>query len=102
MLLSSDTIDLSAAEADTFPNSAKSGEALVTDVSSGRIAAVLAGSGGGTFRFKFGGDGDNDVGAGRSLCGIWGGGDPASPPSKYDDSVDSLLDPGFFHNRYTF
>jgi len=75
LLLSSVAIDFRAAEADTFPNSTGSGETLVTEVSSGRIAAVLAGSGGGTIRFGWGGgDGDDDdddddgVASGGSLC----------------------------------
>ena len=63
LLLSNDTIDLSAAEADTFPNAPESGEAVVTDVSNGRIVAVLAGSGGGTIRFWLG----DDAGTGRSF-----------------------------------
>ena len=68
LLLSRDTIDLSAAEADTFPNSAGSGETLVTDVSGGRIAAVLAGSGGGTCPFKLGGVVVEGVWMAESLC----------------------------------
>jgi len=108
LLLSSVTIDLRAADADTFPNSAGSGVALVTDVSSGRIAAGLAGSGGGTNRFWLGDDDDDDVEGGGSFCDGWDNSDPTSPPSECDDSAGSLLvddvgwlDPGFFHNRYT-
>jgi len=107
LLLSKVAIDFKAAEADTFPNSAGSGEALVMDVSSGRITAVLGGSGG-AIRCRLGGDDDDNVGRGRSLCGGWDGDDPMSSPSEYDDSAGSLLvddigwpDPGFFHNLYT-
>ena len=67
-LLSRDAIDLSAADADTFPNSAGSGVALVADVCTGRIAALLAGSGGGTIRLKLGGDAeDDDIGLAGSF-----------------------------------